>query len=421
MENDFLKRRSEIFLELFEPIYSDYEKSLSDKKIIDFNDMINLATKYVRDGKYTSPIKYILVDEFQDISFGRYNLLKSLLDYNAGSKIFCVGDDWQSIFRFTGSDISLFTDFEKYFGVTKRSTITTTYRFNKDLIRISSNFIQKNPNQVKKVLSSTENTRPRVTNNEGIRKRSFQYFYYKYASLMSEEVRQAYFDWAENLFQLSETDIAGIPSTFLKPIIHEHKFAADTPFVLLVGFVSDSYANTERLVRQLILSGLKYERIIIIDNTADVSLANIMRVEPSIVLVERRDWLQKLREGYYGNYFKGFEEINSISLGRTILHHHLHAASGQYESPVFWILDDDMTLSCTSADNIIFDLQKLINDNIGTNDIVIGGITNDAPIPTLHCLRTQLIDFQYSIKRPSIDCDFMNIRGKPDYYYDFPT
>jgi len=156
-EDGFLKRRSEIFIELFEPIYNDYEKFLSDKKIIDFNDMINRASKFVQEGKYNLPVKYILVDEFQDISFGRYNLLKSLLNYNPGCKIFCVGDDWQSIFRFTGSDISLFTDFEKYFGVTKRSVISTTYRFNEDLIRISSNFVQRNPNQIKKSLSTKSN------------------------------------------------------------------------------------------------------------------------------------------------------------------------------------------------------------------------------------------------------------------------
>lgn len=154
IENTFYRQRAEAFLDLFTPIYSDYEKKLKEQKKIDFNDMINKACELVKAGKSNRKYSYIIVDEFQDISIGRYKLLKALLDQNPGCKLFCVGDDWQSIYRFTGSDIALFTNFEQFFGVTKTSHITSTYRFPEEIINLTTSFIQSNPNQVKKKLKS---------------------------------------------------------------------------------------------------------------------------------------------------------------------------------------------------------------------------------------------------------------------------
>lgn len=151
------------FFELFKPIYTSYQEFLSDREEIDFSDMINNATDYVRNGNYKHNYKYIIVDEFQDISIGRYNLIKSLLDNSPNTKLLCVGDDWQSIYRFSGSDISIFSEFSKYFSSThitnyKRQTvlkkIETTYRFKKDIIDITSKFILKNSSQLSKELKS---------------------------------------------------------------------------------------------------------------------------------------------------------------------------------------------------------------------------------------------------------------------------
>lgn len=130
---------------------------------IDFSDMINLATEEIKADNFVSPYKYIIIDEFQDISLSRYQLIKSLLDNRPDTKLFCVGDDWQSIYRFTGSDIGIFTDFEEYFKSTplvgferktSKSYIENTYRFDNQLIELSSNFILKNPNQIRKTLKS---------------------------------------------------------------------------------------------------------------------------------------------------------------------------------------------------------------------------------------------------------------------------
>lgn len=160
-ESDFFIRRNSLFIEIIRPIFERYEKHLKERNEIDFSDMINKASKHIENGKHKRKISYIIIDEFQDISIGRYQLVKAIKTNNPSCKLFCVGDDWQSIYRFAGSDISLFKEFEKYFGYTVKSKIETTYRFHNPLINLSSNFIQKNPNQAKKELrgiSSTQNT-----------------------------------------------------------------------------------------------------------------------------------------------------------------------------------------------------------------------------------------------------------------------
>jgi DNA helicase IV len=162
-EDDEQIERNLAFLNIFEPVYKKYESFLKERNEIDFSDMINNAVEYVRDKQFNHSYKYIIIDEFQDISIGRYKLIKALLDNNPDCKLFCVGDDWQSIFRFTGSDIALFTRFQKYFDLSPISDFTraseilyieTTYRFGNSLIKLSSDFILKNPSQVRKQLKS---------------------------------------------------------------------------------------------------------------------------------------------------------------------------------------------------------------------------------------------------------------------------
>lgn len=155
--------RAILFLELFSPIYYSYNSNLKESDVIDFNDMINNATKCIQAAGFVSPYKYIIIDEFQDISLSRYQLVKALIDKNPATKLFCVGDDWQSIYRFTGSDIGIFTEFDVYFESspisnfkrkTNKSYIEKTYRFDNQLIELSGKFVLKNPNQVKKTLKS---------------------------------------------------------------------------------------------------------------------------------------------------------------------------------------------------------------------------------------------------------------------------
>lgn len=138
-----------LLLDLIEPIYNGYQKYLIDNGLVDFADMINSATEYIKEGKYVSHYKYVIVDEYQDIARVRYELLYEMRQSNK-FKIFCVGDDWQSIYGFNGSNVHYILDFEKYWGDTETDKIETTYRFNQKLIDASSKFIQENPDQIKK-------------------------------------------------------------------------------------------------------------------------------------------------------------------------------------------------------------------------------------------------------------------------------
>ena len=154
LEPDKGDQRSRVFLDVIEPLYQAYDHHLKSISAVDFNDMINHAAQHFYNGKYTKPYKYILVDEFQDMSIGRYQLLQAIRVQNPGVKLYAVGDDWQSIYRFTGSDLSIITQFEKHFGVTCQTAILKTYRFNDQILQTSSAFVQKNPAQLRKQLTA---------------------------------------------------------------------------------------------------------------------------------------------------------------------------------------------------------------------------------------------------------------------------
>lgn len=152
-KNEFLCERTNLFLDIIKILLAEYLNYLSKNNAIDFSDMINDAATLVSNDCDILPYKYLIVDEYQDISKSRFNFLKAIVD-RTGAKFFCVGDDWQSIYRFAGSDISLFTDFEKSFGYTKILRIEKTYRNSQQLIDVASTFVLKNPMQLKKNLRS---------------------------------------------------------------------------------------------------------------------------------------------------------------------------------------------------------------------------------------------------------------------------
>ena len=139
---------------ILSPIYELYQNHLKEKKEIDFDDMIHRAIDYVESGRFAPPWRYILVDEFQDISEPRARLVKVLKESANECSLFCVGDDWQSIYRFTGSDIRFTTEFKKKFGPTKITVLNKTFRFNNSICDIASRFILKNPAQIKKSLTT---------------------------------------------------------------------------------------------------------------------------------------------------------------------------------------------------------------------------------------------------------------------------
>ena len=143
------ERTDFIIRNIFKPVYDSYQAELQKRGQIDFTDAILTATELCRQYR---PVRYdyIIVDEFQDISVDRYQFLLALRAGNPPAKLYCVGDDWQSIYRFSGSDMALFNSFEEFFGPTDMNKIETTYRFGEPLVGYSSWFIQKNATQITK-------------------------------------------------------------------------------------------------------------------------------------------------------------------------------------------------------------------------------------------------------------------------------
>ena len=142
--------RARMFVRIFAATVERYEKRLAAAGEIDFHDMINRAAEHVRGGRYRSPFRYILVDEFQDISQERARLVKALLDQTRGAQLLAVGDDWQAIYRFAGADISVMREFTKHFGAGSRTDLETTFRCSDGLSEIATAFVCRNPEQIRK-------------------------------------------------------------------------------------------------------------------------------------------------------------------------------------------------------------------------------------------------------------------------------
>jgi len=151
---EFEKKRVDLFFSLFGEIYDEYEQILKEENKIDFNDMICKAFTYIQNGLYQVPYDYIIVDEYQDMAYSRQKLLEALVFQKNNTKLFGVGDDWQSIYGFTGSDLNYFLKFSNYWSHSLQLKIEQTHRNSQELVNLAGNFIMKNPNQIHKILKA---------------------------------------------------------------------------------------------------------------------------------------------------------------------------------------------------------------------------------------------------------------------------
>jgi len=183
------QKQTEAVFTLIKPILKSYQAHLNTRGEIDFEDMIAKAIQYIEQGQFTSPWCFIMVDEFQDISEPRARLIRALRDSTQRIKkdkpaeetqlstqsnglsaalskvketapsgrqasLFCVGDDWQAIYRFSGADVKLITDFEAYFGHATQSHLDLTFRFNSRIGDVATRFVTQNPMQINKTIHS---------------------------------------------------------------------------------------------------------------------------------------------------------------------------------------------------------------------------------------------------------------------------
>lgn len=155
--NKFTKIEKKLLIIIFK-IYNIFLSEKRSSNVLDFDDLIITATRLVKNSNLN--YKYIIIDEFQDTSNIRLNLIKEIY-HKTNSKIIVVGDDWQSIYRFTGCDLSIFLNFHHIFPHVKQLHLKNTYRNSQELINIASNFIQRNPSQISKnLISNKHNNSP---------------------------------------------------------------------------------------------------------------------------------------------------------------------------------------------------------------------------------------------------------------------
>ncbi|WP_425404067.1 UvrD-helicase domain-containing protein [Hwanghaeella sp.] len=163
-------KRAKAFLRLFEPLFEGYQERLEER--IDFEDMIHRAADHIEAGRFQSPYRHLLVDEFQDISEGRARLLRALKNQHADARIFAVGDDWQSIYRFAGSDIHLMRSFGKEFGggfageenIHSTVDLGRTFRSVDKIALPARRFVLQNPSQIdKKVIPASDAKDPAIS------------------------------------------------------------------------------------------------------------------------------------------------------------------------------------------------------------------------------------------------------------------
>ena len=149
-----LHPKDKIFYYLALSLLKIYEDELLSENKIDFDDMIIKASELVKRNGIKNKYKYIIIDEYQDISKIRFELINNIKKY-LNCNLICVGDDYQAIYGFSGSNVALFLDFFKYFPKANRIDIKNTYRNSYELINTSLKFIKKNPLQLRKSVHAT--------------------------------------------------------------------------------------------------------------------------------------------------------------------------------------------------------------------------------------------------------------------------
>ncbi len=148
-------RRILLFKQLCAPVWSAYQQAKESRGRIDFADMIRLSRDALTTGRWAQRFTHIIVDEYQDVSRSKMELLMALRALTPGSSLTCVGDDWQAINRFAGGDLGLMTGFASQVGGKPWETrLDSTFRFGSAIAEVSGWFVQNNPAQINKSLRS---------------------------------------------------------------------------------------------------------------------------------------------------------------------------------------------------------------------------------------------------------------------------
>ncbi len=216
-------KKEKVLLKEILKCYICYESYLKKENLLDFNDMINEGIKKL---DYSSiKYKHIIIDEYQDTSVTKFNFIKKLIKLSNAS-FFAVGDDFQSIYRFTGANLKIITNFKIYFPFGKVFKLKNTYRTPDELIKIAGKFIMKNKNQIKKKLRSTNKL-----------KNSIEIVFYDNLNEKVKEIVEK--DKIDNLFILSRNnrdldEVSKLCISYRKLTIHKSK-GLQSDYVFIIG------------------------------------------------------------------------------------------------------------------------------------------------------------------------------------------
>lgn len=150
------KFSSEEYRKLFLTVFEQYQRELSEllgKHQTTFSGLIKLAIRYLRSDQIKTRFRYIIVDEYQDLSALRQEFLHLLVE-SSQANLFAVGDDWQAIYGFSGSRVDFTLNFRKFWGDFSLHRISKTYRFGPTVARLSSSFIMQDHTQIQKQIQS---------------------------------------------------------------------------------------------------------------------------------------------------------------------------------------------------------------------------------------------------------------------------
>lgn len=275
------------------------------------------------------------------------------------------------------------------------------------------------------VTQHTDSDRERVTTNRTKKEESLRVFFYKYQHLMNKEEKEKFFQRIEKLFFVNKKAFELAEQQQLEFSKGELVFENKGNYQFIIGFITSDEAYSERILSQILEHNISVDLIVIINNSKDnwlIKSEQILKDKIPFRIIQPNEWKNNLQTEQYGKSFSEFTEINSIPLGRTILHYHLHNETVDFLSPIYWIIDDDITFNFIKSSNDQtekINLFEIINQNLENVDAIIGSVSNDPPLPFLSSVRGQLIDLLHSHwANNQTNQDFLNLRSKADYYYD---
>ena len=194
LENERWSPKQYSFAKIANQIFEIYQKEFEKGNFIDFSDMINVAVDFLKENKnfYKNKYDHILIDEYQDISTQRYEMIKELMNKNAKCKLFCVGDDWQSIMGFAGSNLDFFINFGRYFSHPARTDLIKNYRSIKSIVDAGACIIKNNKEgQIKKkTISNRDESKPILVYSSKHQKKFFAQYYEQIAKHCLDMIKE---------------------------------------------------------------------------------------------------------------------------------------------------------------------------------------------------------------------------------------